>query len=136
MKNKLFFAGMAALALTFGLVMTGCDNGSGGGGGDGGGGLWSQLIQGNGTWIPSASGSFPSFKFQDYEYGEYKAKGLEVRDDQGRQKIAGMCDLDGDTITAGSTTFEAKVENDLLTISGWSKPNEAATYNGTYKRKN
>jgi hypothetical protein len=39
MKNKLFFAGMAALALTFGLVMTGCDNGSGGGGGgDGGGG--------------------------------------------------------------------------------------------------
>jgi hypothetical protein len=34
MKNKLFFAGMAAMALTFVLVLTGCDNGGGGGGGD------------------------------------------------------------------------------------------------------
>jgi hypothetical protein len=134
MKNKLFFAGMAALALTFGLVLTGCDNGGGGGGGDGG--LWSQLIQGNGTWIPNASESYPSFKFQDYEYGEYKAKGLEVHDTSGRVKITGTCDLDGATITAGSTTFKAKVENDLLIVSEWSNPDEAVTYNGTYKRKN
>jgi hypothetical protein len=43
--------------------------------------------------------------------------------------------LDGNTITAGSTTFQVAIENDLLTVSAWSKSDEAATYNGTYKRK-
>jgi hypothetical protein len=42
MKKKLFFTGMLAMALTFGLILTGCptdadDDGGGGGGGGGGG---------------------------------------------------------------------------------------------------
>jgi hypothetical protein len=36
MANKKFWLGMLAMALVFGLVLAGCDNGGGGGGGGGG----------------------------------------------------------------------------------------------------
>jgi hypothetical protein len=54
MKNKLFFAGMAAMALTFGLVLTGCDNGGGGGGDGGGSTIPADLI---GKWYISPNSS-------------------------------------------------------------------------------
>jgi hypothetical protein len=46
MKKKLFLLGMFGMVLTFGIVVIGCDNGSGGGGGGGGApsldGTWSK----------------------------------------------------------------------------------------------
>jgi hypothetical protein len=135
MKRKTGFLGTFFLALlVLSLALAGCNNGTtdddddNGGGGD----LWSQLTQGTGTWTPNAGGNYPSFKFENHGGGY---KGCEVHDPLDRQKIAGTCELDGNTITAGSTTFQVAIENDLLTISAWSKPSEASTYNGTYKRK-
>jgi hypothetical protein len=50
MKNKLFLAGMLAMALTFGLVLAGCPtDGGGGGGGGGGNDTYTVTYAGNGS---------------------------------------------------------------------------------------
>jgi hypothetical protein len=148
MKNKLFFAGMAALALTFGLVLTGCDNGGGGGGGgdgsgNGGGGsgdLWSRLTDGTGTWIPSSDfifGENPSIKFKD----EGGGKGYEVCYADGRPGSVGTCVLGGNNSiiarsTNGSETFRASLPDGGYALHvEWSNPDNAPDYTGDYKKK-
>jgi hypothetical protein len=94
MKNKLFFAGMAALALTFGLVMTGCDNGGGGGGGGsgGGGGINPKLV---GKW-----GNGSTVAFEITAAGKYKASGGEYSIEE----------TDANTITVAIPSMESTAD--------------------------
>jgi hypothetical protein len=94
MKNKLFFAGMAALALTFGLVMTGCDNSGGGGGGSGG------VVSGTTNGRLDISGIPP-------EYNGYYA--LAMSGDL-------SADPNTDTRLIGALSIESYPEEDQYTI--------------------
>jgi hypothetical protein len=56
MKKKLFFVGILAMLLVFGMIIVGCDNGNGNsngnGNGNGGGGSTDSVL--NGTWVQTS----------------------------------------------------------------------------------
>jgi hypothetical protein len=85
MKNKVFLAGIFGFMLVFGVVLTGCDNGTtsnGNTGNNGGGGLsgnWGGTVKGQyvSVSITSNGWSLETAGFSDY--GTYSMDGITAR---------------------------------------------------------
>jgi hypothetical protein len=126
-KSKLFLAGMAALLLSFGLVLAGCDNGSSGGGGPGLGALVGEWLKTDGKTI-SISDS----------HGEVSA---ECRLSSTGETITGgtLTSYDGTTVQIevwGSSdviSFTAALTDTTLTIGGLT--GNYTIFNGLYTKQ-
>jgi hypothetical protein len=138
-KSTLFLAGMTALLLSFGLILTGCDTGTGsddGGGGD----KKTDLV---GTWV-KVEGDSQYPEQMDYAgrggsndplYFRYGGEGSNLWSGQ-------MVSYDGTTATVGddhngyepkSITFTAVITGKKLEISGLT--GELEHFNGTYEKE-
>jgi hypothetical protein len=105
MKKKSFFVAMLAMGLAFGLVLTGCDNGTGGGGG-GGSSIPSALV---GVWGASGLSSTTI---------EFRSNGDFLMLGQGGYTAS----VSGNTVTVSAIgvhygTFDYSISGSAMTIS-------------------
>jgi hypothetical protein len=131
-KSKLFLAGMAALLLSFGLVLAGCpteDDGDG----DGGGGPCPSALVGN--WVKTGGTDNEKFAATD-------GHGVSATFSQNSNLTAIIGDLtsyDGTTVQidtwggADVTSFTAALDGSTLTIGGLTGDYEH--FNGTYTKE-
>jgi hypothetical protein len=130
MKNKRFLLGMFSVLLTFGLLVTGCDNSNDSNdssGGGGGGGIPSELL---GTWIKADA---TIIFFAD-----------NVNVTKGSNPKDYSVDVNGKTIkygNGGETSSWATlctnytISGTQLTLSGNAEYNGASPLNGTYTKQ-
>ncbi|MDR0400090.1 MAG: hypothetical protein LBH51_04030 [Treponema sp.] len=132
-KRNKFLSGMLALLLSFGLILAGCDNGnSGGGGGDDGGSRGGELSKLLGTWVDADTGC--KWVFEDEGRIGITAAPYASIDAPGSAGVYGIESYDGTTLKFKNyPTFTAKIEGDVLTISGLL--NELINFNGTFTKQ-
>jgi hypothetical protein len=131
MKNKLFLAGMLAMALTFGLVLTGCPTDADD---DGGGGGSLPSANAVGTWVPDGGDSI-TLKINadgtgEYDGGEYSkypatvtADTLKFKSDSGHDAGSAKYTVTGTTLTLSDATVGKNYTGGLKidTILDWTK---------------
>jgi hypothetical protein len=136
-KSTLFLTGMAALLLSFGLILTGCgDSATGDPAGGGGGDKKAALV---GTWVKEGDSD---------EKMKYEGRGgsndpLYFQNEAGSTLWSGqMVSYDGTTATVGddhnshdphSISFTATISGSKLTIDGLTDLLEH--FNGTYTKE-
>jgi hypothetical protein len=88
MKKNILWLGMLAIALVFGMIVIGCDNGNDGGGADPFNGTWKNEAEG--LWFVAADGKFTTYSYvwSETEGGEETVDG-EMEDLRGTYKVSG-----------------------------------------------
>ena len=129
MKKKYFFSTMMVCLLALGLIFVSCDSdGNNSNGGD----TRSKLLAGSGNWVNDDDPT-TFFTFGAQSFGGQRITTIDFYM-AGLQRVAGTCDISGDTVSAGGITFTVIfTTNRKMTVTGLSGDYAAA--NGSYTRQ-
>jgi hypothetical protein len=126
--SKTFFAGIPALALVFGMILAGCDNGSTDSGGGGGGGGNNSLT---GSWVDNRAIPTRAFIFTDV--ADAAITGAKVAY-WSTNLISENTAATGTEVTIGGTAYTYTLSDNTMTVTNYGINAAGNAENVTFNR--